>query len=235
MPQVDHQEAVDCETAIRAASTPLVREALRYAWRELEGDSSGHDPLHVVRVFLTAQRLSRAERASLERVELIAALHDVQDFKFTGDTSSGARAALLWLTEHGADSALAEDVSRNIQGISFKGEGTPAESLTIDGQCVQDADRLDALGAIGIARCFAYGGSVGRSIFDPGLEPIYHDTVESYLATKGTSINHFYEKLLLISDRLNTDTAKRIARRRHEFMEAFLAEFMDEWNGADYR
>lgn len=235
MAQLDYQEAVDFEAAIRAASTPLAREALRYAWRELEGDSSGHDSFHVARVFLTAQRLSRAERASLERVELIAALHDVQDFKFTRDTSSGARAALAWLEEHGADAELAADVSRNIEGISFKGEGTPTEPLTIDGKCVQDADRLDALGAIGIARCFAYGGGVGRPIFDPGIEPTYHDTVESYLTTKGTSINHFREKLLLIGDRLNTDSAKRIARGRHEFLEAFLAEFMDEWNGADHR
>jgi len=127
MAQLDYQEAVDFEAAIRAGSTPLAREALRYAWRELEGDSSGHDSFHVARVFLTAQRLSRAERASLERVELIAALHDVQDFKFTRDTSSGARAALTWLVEHGADAELAADVSRNIQGISFKGEGTPEE------------------------------------------------------------------------------------------------------------
>lgn len=191
--------------------------------------------MHVARVFLTAQRLARTEHATMEKVEVIAALHDVQDFKFTQDTSSGSRAAHEWLVSRGASAEFVADVASSIGGISFKGEGTPTTPLSLEGQCVQDADRLDALGAIGIARCFAYGGKVGRPLFDPDIDREYHETADSYLAAKGTSINHFYEKLLLIRDRLNTSSARRMAERRHAFIEAFLDEFMDEWGRAGLR
>ncbi|MEU9923769.1 HD domain-containing protein [Streptomyces griseoluteus] len=213
-----------------ATSTPLAEAALKHAFLELEGDTSGHDPYHIVRVFRMAQRLAKTESADLETVELIAALHDVKDFKFTGDDMSGAREAERWLLEQGASSELAELVSGNIAGISFKGAGTETKPLTIEGKCVQDADRLDAIGAIGVARCFAYGGTKDRPIHDPATVIAHHSTTDQYLKHQGTSINHFYEKLLLLKDRLNTETAKQIAVERHAFMEAYLQQFYNEWD-----
>jgi uncharacterized protein len=224
---------ISIEKAEEAATAKLARAALRHAACELAGDSSGHDPSHVVRVFLTSQALARAEGAHMEKVELIAALHDLKDFKFTGDTSSGPQAAYTWLTENGAEEELAASVASNIAGISFKGADVPPQPLSLEGMCVQDADRLDALGAIGIARCFAYGGFVGRPLFDPSMPPMNHATVESYLQNKGTSINHFHEKLFLLRSRMNTAAAKRIADVRHEYMEGFVSQFLDEWNGRD--
>ncbi|RAS63923.1 uncharacterized protein C8D87_106325 [Lentzea atacamensis] len=176
-----------------------------------------------------AQRLAAAEDADLQAVELIAALHDVKDFKFTGDDMSGAREAERWLLEQSASSELATLVASNIAGISFKGAGTQTKPLTIEGKCVQDADRLDAVGAIGVARCFAYGGTRERPIHDPATTAAYHSTTEQYLNHQGTSINHFYEKLLLLKDRMNTQAAKNLATKRHAFMETYLQQFFDEW------
>jgi uncharacterized protein len=223
MPLTSPDEAVD--------ATPLVCAALDHAFAELEGDTTGHDHHHVHRVLRMAHRLALAEGADLETVGLIAALHDVADFKFTGDETSGARKAERWLLGQGADPGLATLVARNVAGISFKGAGTRTLPLTLEGQCVQDADRLDALGAIGIARCFTYGGSRGRAIHDPAVPVQHHATTEQYLAHQGTSINHFHEKLLLLQDRLHTPSARRIARARHDYMTAFLAQFAAEWNG----
>jgi uncharacterized protein len=210
-------------------STPLVQAALNHAFHELEGDTSGHDPHHVVRVFRMAQRLAKAEGAEIEAAELIAALHDVKDFKFTGDDMAGAREARRWLLEQGADAELAKLVAGNVAGISFKGAGTRTMPLTLEGECVQDADRLDAIGAIGIARCFAYGGAKGRPIHDPAVPVAHHSTMEQYLKHQGTSINHFHEKLLLLKDRLNTKSALEVAEGRHAFMEAYLRQFNAEW------
>jgi uncharacterized protein len=226
-----HTSVVTLDAVEQAATSELARAALRHAARELAGDSSGHDLSHVLRVFRSAQELARAEGADLEKVEIIAALHDLKDFKFTGDTSTGPRAAHDWLLGSGSGEALAEGVANDIAGISFKGAGTPPQPLSLEGGCVQDADRLDALGAIGIARCFAYGGHVGRPLFDPAVPTVNHTTVESYLQTQGTSLNHFYEKLFLLRSRMNTASAKSIADARHEFMEKFVAQFLDEWNG----
>ena len=210
-------------------SSPLVRAALDHAFREVEGDTSGHDIHHVLRVFRMAQRLARAEGAEVEAVELIAALHDVKDFKFTGDDMSGAREARRWLLGQGVDAALAELVAENVAGISFKGAGTRTMPLTLEGKCVQDADRLDAMGAVGMARCFAYGGTKGRPIHDPSIPVTYHATTEQYLKHQGTSINHFHEKLLLLKDRLHTKSALEIAEGRHAFMEEYLRQFHTEW------
>lgn len=211
------------------ASSELAQAALDHACRELDGDTTGHDRHHVLRVFGMAQRLARAEGADLETVELIAALHDVADFKFTGDETSGARAARAWLLDHGVDEQRAGLVAGNIAGISFKGASTPVAPLTVDGKCVQDADRLDALGAIGIARCFTYGGSRGRALHDPSVPVADHATTTAYLQHQGTSVNHFYEKLLLLKNRLHTGTARRIAAQRHAYMEDFLRRFYAEW------
>jgi uncharacterized protein len=133
-------------------------------------------------------------------------LHDIKDFEFTGDEMAGARASRSWLLENGAEPELAELVSENISGISFKGAGTPTLPLTIEGKCVQDADRLDPMGAIGIARLFAYGGTVDRPIFVPTVQAVHHNSTAAYLAHKGTSVNHFYEKLVLLKDGMYTRT-----------------------------
>ncbi|MFC8298389.1 HD domain-containing protein [Micromonospora orduensis] len=210
-------------------STPLVEKALDYAFQELADDASGHDRHHVLRVYKMAQRLAKAESLDLEIVELIAALHDIQDFKFTGDEMSGAREAERWLLEQNAPPDLASLVASNVAGISFKGAGTPTNPLTSEGMCVQDADRLDAMGAIGIARCFTYGGARARAIHDPEVAVAHHSTTEQYLKHQGTSINHFHEKLLLLKDRMNTEAAKRMAEDRHDFMESYLRRFSEEW------
>jgi uncharacterized protein len=139
--------------------------------------------------------------------------------------------AMDWLTSFDLDSNIIQHVGRIIADISFKGTRVEQPTLSLEGRVVQDADRLDAIGAIGIARAFAYGGSKGRVIYDPTCKPIDHQTAESYLNNNGTTINHFYEKLLLLKDRMNTATGREIAERRHRFMEDFLQHFYEEWEG----
>lgn len=212
-------------------STPLVAQALEYAAEWAAEDTTGHDIHHIHRVFQTAQRLAAAEGAEAQTVELIAALHDVADFKFTGDENSGARSARRWLLLRHVPTTLAETVAHNIAGISYKGADTPTRQLTLEGEIVQDADRLDAIGAIGIARCFAYGGAKDRPLHDPEVPVVLHSSTEQYLTHEGTSINHFYEKTLLLKDRLNTLTARKIAEDRHAYTEGFLAQFYGEWEG----
>jgi uncharacterized protein len=219
------------------ASSPLVHAALAYAEEEADNDPTGHDFAHIARVYTTARIIATAEGGAAARmtiVELIAALHDVKDFKFTGDEFSGAREARRWLLAQGADPFIAEIVSTNIGGLSFKGADTPTHPLTVEGQIVQDADRLDAIGAIGIARVFAYGGAKGRPIHDPGIPVARHATTQEYLTHQGTSITHFYEKLLLVKDRMNTATGKRMAAERHRFLETFLQQFYIETGDEPY-
>lgn len=209
--------------------SPLVRAALDHAATHLAGDTTGHDIHHVHRVLRTAVRLAEIEGADVETVALVAALHDIADFKFTGDEHSGADAARTWLLDYGADALLAERVALDIAAISFKGAHTRTLSLSLEGKCVQDADRLDALGPIGIARCFAWGGRIGRSIHDPAVPVAEHRTVQEYLDHIGTSINHFHEKLLLLPERMHTDTAKAAAAPLVEYMLRFLDGFETQW------
>lgn len=223
----------DQDTEDLQPSSPLARVALNYTAGALDGDTTGHDLHHVSRVFRTAQHLADAEGPNAETTELTAALHDVADFKFTGDEDSGATEARRWLLSHGVDAERADRIAADIKGVSFKGAHTPTTPLTLEGQCVQDADRLDALGAVGIARCFAYGGSVGRPIHDPSVPVAEHTTTGQYLRHRGTSINHFHEKLLLLKDRLHTDTARHIAAERHDYMVAFLERFQIEASADD--
>lgn len=215
-------------------STPLVAAALEYAATEADGDTTGHDFAHISRVFITTQYLARREGAYQETAELIAALHDVADFKFTGDENSGADAARAWLLDHHVARERADIIADDIAGISFKGANTAPRPLAQPGRCVQDADRLDAIGAIGLARCFAYGGAKGRPIHDPTVPVVYHETTTQYLRHVGTSINHLHEKTLLLRKRLNTPAAREIAETRHAFVKAFLVQFMAEWNSAMY-
>jgi uncharacterized protein len=166
-------------------------------------------------------------------VELAALVHDIADWKFHGgDDAIGPRQAEQLLRQEGASEEVIDQVVDIVATISFKGAGVRTEMKTLEGKCVQDADRLDALGAIGIARCFAYGGHAGRSMYDPDVPPVLHDTAEAYKAAKGTSLNHFYEKLLLLKDRMNTATGYALAQELHRFMEEFVERFLEEWNGA---
>jgi len=191
-------------------------------------DSSGHDWSHVDRVRKLAVRIGQAEGADLFVAELAALLHDIADWKFHGgDEMAGPRAAREWL---GVERPIVDQVCDIIARLSFKGAGVADHMPTLEGQVVQDADRLDAIGAIGIARTFAYGGHAGRALHDPAVPPQQHDTFEQYKQGTGPSVNHFYEKLVLLRDRMNTVTARKIAEQRHEVMQQFLEQFLREWN-----
>lgn len=176
--------------------------------------------------------IARGERADEFVVELAALLHDIADWKFHGgDENAGPDKARRWLESQHVDEPTIERVCQIIKTVSYKGAGVSTPMKTSEGMIVQDADRLDALGAIGIARTFAYGGHKGRAIYDPNEPPQMHETFEQYKNSQGHTINHFYEKLLLLKDRLNTQTAKKIAAARHKYMEDFLSQFFAEWEG----
>jgi uncharacterized protein len=198
----------------------------------LAGEGSGHDWWHIERVWRMARRIGQAEGADLLIVELAALLHDIADWKaHGGDSAVGPKKAGDWLVSLDVEPAIVEHVCQIIAGISFKGANAEQTALSLEGKVVQDADRLDAIGAIGIARAFAYGGSKGRLIYDPTCLPIDHDSAEAYLSSRGTTVNHFYEKLLLLKDRMNTATGRAVAEKRHQFMEDYLREFCEEWLG----
>lgn len=197
----------------------------------LAGDASGHDWWHIERVRLLALRLAHEEGADPLVVELAALLHDVADWKVSGDTEAPARFAREWLASQHVPAEVVQHVADIVATISFKGAGVPTPQRTLEGAVVQDADRLDAIGAIGIARAFAFGGSRGRALHDPDERPRLHDSFEQYRSAGGSTVNHFHEKLLLLKDRMNTDAGRRIAAARHEFMERFLERFLREWSG----
>lgn len=212
-------------------NSQLIEQTADHVRALLAGDSSGHDWFHIERVRRTALAIGREERADLLVVELAAMLHDVADWKFAGgDHLAGSRAARQWLESHAARPKVIEHVAQIVADLSFKGAGVPTPMATLEGQIVQDADRLDALGAIGIARTFAYGGHTGQAIYDPAVPPQPHASFEAYKRGGGTTINHFYEKLLLLKDRMNTATGRRLAAERHRFLEQFLEQFLAEWN-----
>ncbi len=217
-----------------ATQATIVSRTADYVRQQLEGDSSGHDWWHIYRVWHTALRLAEAESADRFVVELAALLHDLDDWKLhDGDEDRGPFMARTWLEQCGVDLAVVEHVCDIIGHLSFKGAGVPTPMRSIEGMIVQDADRLDALGAIGIARAFAYGGYKGRPMHDPDVQPQLHSTFDAYRANQGTTINHFYEKLLLLTDRMNTHRARLIAERRQKTIEAFLEQFSLEWEGQD--
>lgn len=208
----------------------LIERTANHVKTVLSGDGTGHDWWHVCRVWKMARCIGHAEQADLLVVELAALLHDIADWKLhDGDLSVGPRMARDWLGSLGLAPSISEHVCQIIAGISFKGAAVEQPPLSLEGKVVQDADRLDAMGAIGIARAFAYGGGKGRAIYDPAAKPTSHRTAEDYLKSGGTTINHFYEKLLLLKDRMNTATGRAMAQVRHEFMEDYLRRFYQEW------
>lgn len=199
------------------------------------GEGSGHDWAHIRRVWLMARRLAAVEPGADTLVtELAALLHDIADWKFhDGDYEAGPRAARVWLMSQGASEELIQRVETVIREVSFKGLGVATPVSSLEAALVQDADRLDAIGAIGIARAFAYGGHKGRPLHDAAIQPVVHDSFASYQKNTAPTLNHFYEKLLHLKDRLNTDAARAVAAERHAFMEAYVARFLAEWDGVD--
>ncbi|MGI0134438.1 MAG: HD domain-containing protein [Candidatus Micrarchaeaceae archaeon] len=211
----------------------IIQLTKQYVEKTFSGEGSGHDWWHMYRVWKLAQHIAAAETdVDMYIVELGALLHDVADWKFhNGDMEAGPRATRTWLESLGAeaiDILRVEDIVRN---VSFKGANVGQTMSSKEGQVVSDADKLDAIGAIGIARTFAYGGGHDTPIYDPAIKPVQHNSFEEYKNGKSHTINHFYEKLLLLKDKLYTETARQIAVHRHRFMEQYLNEFYKEWEG----
>lgn len=210
----------------------VITKTREYVKKELSGESSGHDWFHVERVWQNAIYIAKNENADLFVVQLAALLHDIADWKFhDGDETAGPKAAREWLEKLDVDKNIILHVCTIIKDMSFKGAGAITKMKTMEGMIVQDADRLDAMGAVGIARTFSYGGYKGREIYNPNIKPEKHNSFEQYKNSKGPTINHFYEKLLLLKDLMNTKTAKKLAEERHRFMEEFLKQFFKEWSG----
>lgn len=200
--------------------------------QQLEHEGSGHDWWHVFRVWTMAQRLAKKEKVEVFVVELAALLHDVADWKFhNGDEKVGPRVARRMLLAEGVDEETITQVCEIISTMGFKGAKVKTNMASREGMVVQDADRLDAIGAIGIARAFAYGGHKGSMLYSPNQKPVMHKTKEEYFKGDGSSVNHFYEKLLLLKDQMNTQGAKRLASERHRFMKKYLDRFFQEWAG----
>ncbi|MBI4668007.1 MAG: HD domain-containing protein [Elusimicrobia bacterium] len=217
---------------INAKQKKIILKTAKYAQKTLGRDATGHDWMHVRRVWKNARLIGKTAKANMFIVELAALLHDIADWKFhAGDNSIGVNKAIKWLQGLRVDSKDIAQVAAIIEQASFKGAQVKNTVRTLEGQVVQDADRLDAIGAIGVARAFAYGGAKGREIYNPRRKPILHASAQSYSKNTSPTINHFYEKLLLVKNLMNTKTGKRMARSRHKFMEAFLRRFFFEVNG----
>lgn len=200
--------------------------------QKLAGDGSGHDWWHIYRVWNLAKNIAGQEGANLLIVELSALLHDIADWKFyDGDDSKGPQVAEQFLIENQVERKVIDPVVEIIATISYKGAGVATPMETLEGAVVQDADRLDAIGAMGIARAFAYGGNKNRLMYHPDERPVMHQSFADYKKNTGHTINHFYEKLLLLKDRMNTASAKKMAEGRHQFMQAYLDQFYEEWDG----
>lgn len=193
-----------------------------------EHDTTGHDWWHVQRVTQMALHIAKHEGANLQLVEPASLVHDTDDWKFSG--ANGYPNATRMLLAVGYNNHQVDRILEIVEQVSYKGAGVDTVPSSLEAMVVQDADRLDAIGAIGIARAFAFGGSKHRPLYLPNVEPHLHSTFEEYKVAKGHTINHFYEKLLLLKDRMNTATAKALAEERHRFMETFLEQFYREWN-----
>lgn len=209
----------------------IIENAIEYVKQIFANDCSGHDYHHTMRVYRLAVQIAKQENADMQIVQLAALLHDVDDAKLSPETYTTKKNAVDFMESNGVDDKMIETVCKIIEEVSFVGTDSVVPSM-VESKCVQDADRLDAMGAIGIARTFAYGGSKGRKIYDPEIKPLVNMSKEEYRQNQNsTSINHFYEKLLLLKDMMNTETAKRMAEHRQAVMEAYLEEFMAEWEG----
>jgi uncharacterized protein len=208
----------------------VLRAAKLFAHSVHTTDRSGHDWPHIERVAKWSSRLAVAEGADPFVCELAALIHDVGDEKLNDSKEAGELKVRSWLDSQPIADAVRQHVWDIISTMSFNG-GVNAPMRTIEGEVVQDADRLDAIGAIGIARTFVYAGSRGHSMYDPELPSRMSMSASGYRNGKQTAINHFYEKLLLLKDRMNTESGRRAAEERHTFLESYLKQFLEEWNG----
>jgi len=209
----------------------IINKTMEYVKSKLEGEGTGHDFWHILRVYKTSVYIGEKEGADLFVVELAALLHDIADWKFNGGNSDiGPKISRKWLESLGVNDNIINNITTIIRTMSFKGGTTNSKQETIEGKVVQDADRLDAIGAIGIARAFAYGGYKEREIYNPNIMPLKYKDFKQYKDSVDTSVNHFYEKLLLLKDLMNTESGKYLAEKRHEFMEIYLEQFFREWN-----
>jgi uncharacterized protein len=213
--------------------TVVIEKTISYIQDSSQGDSSGHDWWHVYRVWNTAKNIAIVEGGDEFVIEVAALLHDLDDHKFSDVPSDIPELAEKWLLQFQIDSKTTEHILSIIAEVSFKGANVKNRINSLEGMIVQDADRLDAIGAIGIARAFAYGGYKGHLIYDPNVTASLHNTFEEYKSRNSSSINHFYEKLLLLKDKMNTSTGKKLAQDRHNFMEFFLRQFFIEWDAKD--
>ena len=210
----------------------VIDNAIRFVKHQLENAEGGHDWFHIERVYKNALLIAKEEKCDLEVVKLAALLHDITDSKFhEGDESVGPKTAKTFLEAQNVKEETILHVIAIIENISFKGGNFDQNFYSIELAIVQDADRLDAIGAIGIARTFNYGGFKNRTLYNPEIAPNLSMSKEEYKKSDAPTINHFYEKLLLLKDKMNTETGKKIAKKRHDFMIHFLAQFYAEWNG----
>ncbi len=210
----------------------LIAKTIAFVKAKLQGAEGGHDWFHTERVYKTALAIAEQEKADLQTVALAALLHDIADSKFhNGDESIGPKKAEEFLLQQKLDSAAIYAVVNIIKHMSFKNSLEENTYDTLELRVVRDADRLDAIGAIGIARAFNYGGFKNRALYDPQVAPKLNMSKEEYKKSTAPTINHFYEKLLLLKDLMHTKTGRQMAAGRHEFMENFLSQFYAEWEG----
>lgn len=210
----------------------LISTTIAFVKQQLTGAEGGHDWFHIERVYRNSLLLAQTETCDEIVVKLGALLHDIADSKFhNGDETIGPKVARTFLESQNVDETIIVHVLNIIENISFKGGNFEKKFHSKELEIVQDADRLDAIGAIGIARTFNYGGFKNRPLYNPNIAPNLHMSKEEYKASEAPTINHFYEKLLLLKDKMNTETGKQIALERHHFMEIFLSQFYAEWDG----
>lgn len=212
-------------------SQNLIKNTVIFVKEKLEGAEAGHDWFHIERVWKLSKKIADSETCNLQVVELAALLHDIADPKFhDGDETLALKISREFLEGQSVSAEIIDQVLFIIQNVSFKNRGEVPAVVPIELQIVQDADRLDAIGAIGIARTFNFGGFKNNLMYHPELPPKIGQSKEDYKKSNGTTINHFYEKLLLLKDLMNTDSGRKLAEERHAFMLLFLEQFYREWN-----
>ena len=210
----------------------IIKNTEAFVKNALKNAEGGHDWFHILRVWNNAKLISKNENVDGFVVELGALLHDIADSKFhKGDETIGPKIAREFLESQQVDDSIISHIENIISNISFKGGNFEQKFNSPELEVIQDADRLDAIGAVGIARTFNYGGFKNRPLYNPEIAPDLNQTKEAYKNSEAPTINHFYEKLLLLKDRMNTVTGRKIAADRHLYMEQFLIQFYDEWNG----
>lgn len=213
-------------------NSDLINKTIAFVKEKLNDPEGGHDWFHIERVYKNALLIARDTNCDLLVVQLGALLHDIADSKFhNGDETIGPKTARLFLESENVLENTIQHVIQIIENISFKGGNFEKKFSSAELDIVQDADRLDAIGAIGVARAFNYGGFKNRALYNPEITPLTNMTKEEYKSNNAPTINHFYEKLLLLKDKMNTETGKQIATERHRFMESFLSQFYAEWEG----